>query len=158
MIKILRENHNTILIFVIPLILILIGFAVYRDYQSKSVDNSQVKNSIIYSVIHIISVYFLYQFVWDINNKTPLPWPVLTSSITPFQFQLFSWWLGICTGISGVISYKLKGNPRWKRFDNYFPINGIFLITASIIIITIFPNLFFFWRLLFQKKSWQNFL
>ena len=53
------------------------------------------------------------------------------------SFQLFSWWLGICTGISGVISYKLKGNPRWKRFDNYFPINGSFLITASIIIITI---------------------
>ena len=43
------------------------AFAVYRDYQSKSVDNSQVKNPLIYSVMHIISVYFLYQFVWDIT-------------------------------------------------------------------------------------------
>jgi len=111
------------------------SFIVYKDYRNFRVNNIPIKNPLYYGIIHFISCYFLYQFIWDINNKTPLPWPVLTSSITPFQFQLFSWWLGICTAIAGILSYKLKGNPRWKRFDNYFPINGIFLLTASIIII-----------------------
>ena len=113
------------------------SFLVYKDYRNRSVNNIQIVNPLIYGFLHVFSIYFLYQFVWDINNKTPLPWPVLTSSITPLQFQLFSWWLGLCTALAGILSFFLKGNPRWKRFDNYFPINGVFLFGASILIVVL---------------------
>ena len=32
MIKTFKKNHNTILIFIIPLILVLIGLSIYKDY------------------------------------------------------------------------------------------------------------------------------
>ena len=114
---------------------LIYSFFVYRDYYLNSIKNQNLKNPYRFLLFHIISIYFLYHFIGDINNKTSLPWPVLTSSISQFQFKLFSYWLGICTLISGIISYSLKGNPNWKRFDNYFPINGIFLIIASVIIV-----------------------
>ena len=116
---------------------LLHAFAIYIDYYLKSTINRKLKNPLRFLYLHFFSIYFTYQFIGNITNNTPLPWPVLTSSITPIQFQFFAWWLGICTGMSGLLSYKLKGNPRWKRFDNYFPINGIFLIIASIFTIII---------------------
>ena len=39
----------------------------------------------------------------------------------------------VAGAVAGLLSYKLKGNPHWKRFDNYFLINGIFILNASII-------------------------
>jgi len=114
------------------------SFLVYKDYKNKSQENIKIKYPLNYGFVHIISFYFLYHFIWDINNTTPLPWPVLTSNITPFQFKLFSFWMGFCIAISGILSFYLQGNPRWKRFDNYFPINGIFLFISSIIIVSIF--------------------
>ena len=57
MIKILRENHNTILIFVIPSILILIGFAVYRDY-GVSLDEEISRNNGLVSIKYICDLLF----------------------------------------------------------------------------------------------------
>jgi len=57
MIKILKENHNTILIFIIPLILILIGFAVYRDYGISS-DEEITRNNSLVSIKYIFDVLF----------------------------------------------------------------------------------------------------
>ena len=57
MIKILKENHNTILIFIIPLILILIGFAVYRDY-GVSLDEEISRNNGLVSIKYICDLLF----------------------------------------------------------------------------------------------------
>ena len=57
MIKILRESHNTILIFIIPLILILIGFAVYRDY-GISLDEEISRNNGLVSIKYICDFLF----------------------------------------------------------------------------------------------------
>ena len=57
MIKILRENHNTILIFVIPSILILIGLAVYRDY-GVSLDEEISRNNGLVSIKYICDLLF----------------------------------------------------------------------------------------------------
>ena len=57
MIKILKENHNTILIFVIPSILILIGFAVYRDY-GVSLDEEISRNNGLVSIKYICDLLF----------------------------------------------------------------------------------------------------
>ncbi|MAJ45040.1 MAG: hypothetical protein CMF96_09905 [Candidatus Marinimicrobia bacterium] len=119
---------------------LLHSFFVYKDYKNRSINNINIINPLTYGLLHLLSFYFLYQFTWNIDNKTILPWPVLTSNITPLQFKLFSWWLGLCTAISGIISFSLKGNPRWKRFDNYFPINGIFLFLASILTISLLSS------------------
>ena len=52
MIKILKESRNTILIFIIPLILILIGFAIYRDY-GISLDEEISRNNGLVSIKYI---------------------------------------------------------------------------------------------------------
>ena len=57
MIKILKENHNTILIFIIPLILIFIGFAVYRDY-GISLDEEISRNNGLVSIKYICDFLF----------------------------------------------------------------------------------------------------
>ena len=57
MIKILKENHNTILIFIIPLILILIGYAVYRDY-GISLDEEISRNNGLVSIKYICDFLF----------------------------------------------------------------------------------------------------
>ena len=57
MIKILKESHNTILIFIIPLILILIGFAVYRDY-GISLDEEISRNNGLVSIKYICDFLF----------------------------------------------------------------------------------------------------
>ena len=57
MIKILKENHNTILIFIIPLILILIGLSVYRDY-GISFDEEISRNNGLVSIKYICDFLF----------------------------------------------------------------------------------------------------
>ncbi len=113
---------------------LLHSFLAYKDYK-----NNNKINPFIYAVLHILSFYFLHRFIGNTDNYDVLPWPVLTSNITPFQFKLFSFWLAFCTALSGFINFLLKGNQRWKRFDNYFPINGVFLIFSSIIVAIILP-------------------
>ena len=107
--------------------LLVHAYAEYYSYKTWDENRFHFR----FLPMHVISVYFFYQFVHDISNQTPLPWPVLTSSIKPFQFKLFAWWLGLCTGAAGIFCYLLKGNPRWKRFDSYFPINGIYIFTVN---------------------------
>ena len=57
MIKILKENHNTILIFIIPLILVLIGFIIYRDY-GISLDEEITRNNGLVSIKYICDLFF----------------------------------------------------------------------------------------------------
>ena len=57
MIKFLKENHNTILIFIIPLILILIGFIVYKDY-GISLDEEISRNNGLVSIKYICDFLF----------------------------------------------------------------------------------------------------
>ena len=57
MIKILKESHNTILIFIIPLILILIGFIVYKDY-GISLDEEISRNNGLVSIKYICDFLF----------------------------------------------------------------------------------------------------
>lgn len=111
--------------------LLIQSYAEYYFYQKENEDKLHFR----FIILHIGSIYFLYQFLHDISSEVSLPWPVLTSNIKPFQFQLFAWWLGLCTAGAGFFCYLLKDNPNWKRFNSYFPINGIFLIIASLIII-----------------------
>ena len=64
---------------------LLHSFLAYKDYK-----NNNKINPFIYAVLHILSFYFLYRFIGNTDNYDVLPWPVLTSNITPFQFKLFS--------------------------------------------------------------------
>ena len=57
MIKILKESHNIILIFIIPLILILIGFIVYKDY-GISLDEEISRNNGLVSIKYICDFLF----------------------------------------------------------------------------------------------------
>ena len=57
MIKILKESHNTILIFIIPLILILIGFIIYKDYGISG-DEEITRNNSLVSIKYIFDVFF----------------------------------------------------------------------------------------------------
>ena len=57
MIKILKKNHNTILTFIIPLILILIGFTVYRDYGISLDEEITRENG-------IVTIKYLYEFLF----------------------------------------------------------------------------------------------
>ena len=57
MIKILKENHNTILIFIIPLILVLIGYWVYRDY-GVSLDEEISRMNGLVSIKYICELLF----------------------------------------------------------------------------------------------------
>ena len=57
MIKILKKNHNTILTFIIPLILILIGFTVYKDYGISLDEEITRENG-------IVTIKYLYEFLF----------------------------------------------------------------------------------------------
>ena len=90
MIKILKENHNTILIFIIPLILILIGFAVFRDYGISS-DEEITRNNSLVSIKYIFDVLFSQYTdnfellknvpnLRDYDHSDPYKFPGLSSS------------------------------------------------------------------------------
>ena len=57
MVKILKENHNTILIFIIPLVLALVGFALHKDYGISS-DEEITRNNGIVSIKYICDLLF----------------------------------------------------------------------------------------------------
>ena len=71
MIKILRENHNTILIFIIPLILFFIGFFIYRDY-GVSLDEEISRNNGLVSIKYICDLFFPnYADNFDLIKNVP---------------------------------------------------------------------------------------
>ena len=57
MIKILKENHNTIIIFILPLILFFIGFLIYKDY-GISLDEEITRNNGLVSIKYIVDLFF----------------------------------------------------------------------------------------------------
>lgn len=86
---------------------------------------------------HIISFYFLYLFLRDISSTSPLPWPVLTSSIEPDQFKMFAVWLGISCITAGIFSLRMRSVAGWETWHGYFPVNGVFFLLAAVISITV---------------------
>lgn len=71
MIKIFKENHNTILIFFIPLILVLIGFSIYRDY-GISLDEEISRNNGLVSIKYICDFLFpQYTSGFDLIKNVP---------------------------------------------------------------------------------------
>ena len=57
MIKILKKKYNTILIFILPLILFFIGFSIYEDY-GISLDEEITRNNGLVSIKYIVDLFF----------------------------------------------------------------------------------------------------
>lgn len=71
MIKILKENHNTIIIFILTLILFLIGFLIYKDY-GISLDEWITRNNGLVSIKYIVDFFFpQYAFNFELIQNIP---------------------------------------------------------------------------------------
>jgi len=62
MIKILKENHNAILIFILPIILVSIGLAVYRDFGISLDEEITRQNG-------LVTIKYIYDFLFTQNAE-----------------------------------------------------------------------------------------
>ena len=79
MIKILKENHNTIIIFILPLILFFIGLLIYKDYGISFDEGHHRETGRLY-------YYFLKGFFVNLDLSEKVFVSDIKTAIQEFEF------------------------------------------------------------------------
>ncbi|MCH7733005.1 MAG: hypothetical protein IIB44_10960 [Candidatus Marinimicrobia bacterium] len=111
-----------------------------KDNDSNLLTYNRIHN-ILFSILHLIGVYFIIGFILMATSGLDNNWPIIPSNININHMNLFTVWIAISCAVSGVYSLKLVHLPRWRRYQNYFYINGIFLLILSV------ASIFTLWNL-----------